>query len=102
MEQQSNGHVFLDSLGRHPSLLLGAALALGKLGDHLGVCRFSFGWFSKCWPTETEIFDLWNSQSKPIKVIGNQSVSVGFFGFLIIYFLRKQTKKKKINKPRKY
>ena len=26
--------------------------------DSLGVCRFGFGRFSKCWPTETEIFGL--------------------------------------------
>ena len=24
----------------------------------VGVCRFGFGRFSKCWPTETEIFGL--------------------------------------------
>ena len=85
-------------------------LRLNGIINHFLMCRFGFRRFSKCWPTETEIFGLWNSQPKPTEVIGKPSVSVGFrfrsvlvgfLGFLIIYFLRKQTKKKKMNKPRK-
>ena len=67
------------------------------------MCRFSFSRFSKCWPTETKIFSLWNSQPKPTKVIGNQSVSVGFrfrSVFSVSYFLRKQIKKKKLTNPK--
>ena len=70
----------------------------------VGVCQFFFGRFSKCWPTETKIFGLWNSQPKLIEVIGIQSVSVGFRFWwvfsvsLSFIFQESKQRKKKLKK----
>ena len=75
-------------------------LRLNGIINHFLMCRFGFRRFSKGWPTETEIFGLWNSQPKPTEVIGIQSVSVGFSGFFRFpYHLvsKKENKGKKKN-----